>query len=92
MRALVVLILLCSCAHTQDPLDSLKKDYQADNISLNAIMNITKTSFVKGCLFGSQIHYFEKINKNRFEVCKKAAEAHALELRGILEGPSPLQN
>ncbi|MAZ47917.1 MAG: hypothetical protein CME65_05100 [Halobacteriovoraceae bacterium] len=79
----LLFLFLFSCAST--PEEKLRSDLLEENISLGAVLNLGATSFIKGCLFGTQTHAFEKVKPSKFEYCKAAAGAHQEELKTLLE-------
>lgn len=82
----LVLMMLAACASKPTPMEEIKREFNQDNVSMNAILNITRTSFIKGCIFGSQVHYFEQVKGKRFHYCRNAAKGHAEEIKSILKG------
>ena len=85
MRYFFILLSLClsSCATT--PEEQLRSDFLDENISLKAVLNLGTTSFIKGCIFGTQTHAFEGVKPNKLNYCKAAAAAHQEELKVLLE-------
>lgn len=80
---ILILFSLYNCATT--PEEQLRKDFLDENISMNAVLNLGTTSFIKGCLFGGQIHAFEGVKKSKLEYCRAASRAHQEELKVLLE-------
>lgn len=82
MKFLIPLVLV-GCA--QAPMQEVKKDLVHGNISLNGVLNLSRTSFIKGCLFGIQTHYFERTGGKKLEYCKQASRAHEEEMKILLK-------
>jgi hypothetical protein len=70
---LVFIIFLTSCANQK--YKRIKKEYNEGNISLNAVLNLARTSYLKGCQ--------ENSNKD-FEDCKNKASKHTENIAEIL--------
>lgn len=83
MRYLFLIFILASCATT--PEEKLRNDLLEEDISISAVLNLGTTSFIKGCIFGTQTHAFEGIKPSKLEYCRAAAAAHQEELKVLLE-------
>lgn len=71
-------MLLNSCAHKATE----HKQESAEN--LDGVLNIAKTSYIRGCIEGMNELIPLKSNGKRLEVCVKKSEFHQLEIKSIL--------
>jgi hypothetical protein len=74
MHRIVVLLLFTSCASYK--YQDIKKEYKNGKISLNAVLNMARSSYLKGCTENS---------KHDFEKCKKLAQKHSSDIATILK-------
>lgn len=70
---LFFIFLVTGCASQK--YKNIKKEYNEGNISLNAVLNLARTSYLKGC---------QENSKKVFEDCKNKADKHTESIAEIL--------
>ena len=83
MIKLLVLFSLISCASTK--LDKVRTELKEKEISVESILIISDTSFVKGCIFGMNEISEDKTKGYRLDLCKKMAKEHIEGMRTLLK-------
>ena len=82
-KSICALLFLCSCAHhrAQEP-----NAWPEKIEHLESILNLSKTSYIRGCIEGMN-HLIPKQTKGkRLDFCVESSQKHTDEMRGILEG------
>jgi hypothetical protein len=74
MLRLVFCLFLLGCAN--HPYKEIKQEHQAGNISTNAVLNLARTSYLKGC---------QENSKLSFNQCIKKARQHSKNIKTILD-------
>ena len=82
MRLTLIIILISSCA--TDPYAPIKNDIREKNVSVDAVLNIATTSYIKGCTEGLRE---VKKSKGHFNQCKDLSLKHKEEMRELLTAP-----
>lgn len=81
-------LLLCyfcfSCAGITKKSD-IKKEINDGDVSVDAVLNITRTSYIKGCIEGIK-HLTRKESKGVYlEFCKVKAKSHEEDIKSIIK-------
>ncbi|MBD64723.1 MAG: hypothetical protein CME62_05925 [Halobacteriovoraceae bacterium] len=81
---LLALIILMSCAH-HPPEKSLKKEVNDGDVSVQSILDISRSSYLKGCVEGIK-HLTKKESKGiYFEFCRTKAKLHEKDIKDIIK-------
>jgi hypothetical protein len=76
-------MFVVSCAHISDKPAKLR--IQEKDLSLQSVLDLSRTSFQKGCVDGMKYQYPLKTYGKNFEACLKMAKDHESEIKEILE-------
>lgn len=77
-------IFTFGCA-TKSQGQKVKEQMEKDDVSENAILNLTRTSYIRGCVEGIK-HLTKKNSKGLYlDFCKTKAEIHESEIKEIIK-------
>lgn len=81
MLKIILLFTLTSCATHR--YDSLSDEVKSKNLTQGSILDLSRSSYLKGCTDSSRA--FSTSAPNHFEACVKMAKKHEKMIREILE-------
>lgn len=82
MKSIILLTILttgCAIQKTKSIIDERKEN----NISSNAILNLARTSYLRGCV-DSKNYWFPEKNKAAFNRCSDMANEHSKDIEAII--------
>ena len=83
-------LLAISCASHNKKLRSVVDEVNEGNISVATVLDLARSSYLKGCVDGKNTFAPEKSYKSSFGPCLSKAKQHQEEIRYILEqNPAP---
>lgn len=83
------LFFALSCSHqrpAQEP--SIVEEYHQENISIDAILNLARASYLKGCVDGKNL-FSAGTKQSAFKACRDLSTKHGEEIKVILESERP---
>jgi|SaaInlStandDraft_5_1057022.scaffolds.fasta_scaffold351908_2 hypothetical protein len=83
IRLLFILLILSACSSS--PVKVIKQEHAKGNISLDSILNLAKTSYIKGCIGGMNLIKKKRSHGKRFNLCKAKAQEHRQSLSKLLK-------
>ena len=77
MALMFLFLTACTTSTAQDT--SIENEVNQGHISVDAVLNLARASFLKGCIQSKNI--YAKNVKNGFDDCKDLADKHVIILR-----------
>lgn len=78
----LVLLAAASCASRKPR--SIVDEVSQENISIQTVLDLARSSYLKGCVDGKNI-FAAETQQSSFETCRDHAMKHQEEIRSILE-------
>ncbi len=87
-----IVLGLCACSSAQQKRRSVVDEVNEGNISVATVLDLARSSYLKGCVDGKNEFAPEKRSESAFDPCLMKAKEHQEEIRYILEqNPAPLK-
>lgn len=83
-RALSLLALIALAACSAPKTRSVVGEVRKNNISVQSVLDLARSSYLKGCVDGKNL-FASEIRQSAFAPCLETAKEHEAEIRQILE-------
>jgi hypothetical protein len=83
MRYLLIFVILSSCSHHSTKRKSFVDEINEENISVKSILDLARSSYLKGCV-DSKNYWLPEKKVSSFEQCKTMALEHQNDIKQII--------
>lgn len=88
MKIGILLLLLSSCSSFSRKSPSIIDEIEQENISVDAVLNLARSSYLKGCV-DSKNYFIPEKDKSAFVDCMNMAKLHEKDIKEIITQKIP---